>query len=97
MAFITAKKRLTLSLHNSFKRKIILQLQELFSTHLTNKKSMVLLQNESSNLKSMTLLSSIKFAFLSQEWSTKLRAKLLMPYLRNQSLLFKVIMIMARR
>ena len=58
---------------------------------------MVLLQKESLNSRSITLLSLMGFAFLSQEWSMRLRAKLLTPHLKNQGLLFKVIIIMARK
>jgi len=58
---------------------------------------MALLQEKSLNLRSMALLNLIEFAFLSQEWSIKLRAKLLIPHSRNQGLLFKVTIMMAKR
>jgi hypothetical protein len=44
---------------------------------------MVLLQEESLSLRSITLLNLMEFVSSNQEWLMRLRAKLLMFYLRN--------------
>src|SRR6266702_6489713 len=51
---------------------------------LISKRLTVLLQEESLNLRSITLLSLIEFTSLSQEWLIRLKAKLLTPHLRSQ-------------